>query len=297
MLQTLHPTSHHPVPVVFYIFALGYSYMHSGVRCLHLLCHHLNRLGYRAYIGLHGRQVTNASLNTPAGDLDLLERFRREGLADIVIYPEVTQGNPLDAQRVVRYLLNRPGFFTGVGVEGYGADDFFIHFADEFLPAGLKSRKLRLPLVDQEVYRPPERPVARAGFAVYADRYQPDTASFPAWITNYDIVSRAAPRDPQSLASLYQRSRALISGERTSALNEAIHCGCPVIVIPNPTFDHAPVLDFYDGDGFAVGFDQAALERATLTVARAQETYRTQFRGLDSAVHAFVERACKHFGL
>src|SRR5437588_2935093 len=92
--------------------ALGYSYMHSGVRCQHLLCHHLNRLGYRAYIGLHGRQVTNASLNTPAGDLDMLEQFRRDGVADIVIYPEVTQGNPLNAQRVVRYLLNRPGFFT-----------------------------------------------------------------------------------------------------------------------------------------------------------------------------------------
>ena len=35
------------------------------------------------------------------------------------------------------------------------------------------------------------------------------------------------------------------SGERTSALNEAIHCGCPIIIIPNPTFDHEPVLDFY----------------------------------------------------
>jgi hypothetical protein len=281
-------------PVIFFIVAPDYTYMHSGVRCLHLLCHHLNRLRYRAYIGA---PVTDPSLDTPAADTAMLERLRQDGVAEIVIYPEVTIGNPLNAARVVRYLLNTPGFFTGVGIEGYGADDFLIHFADEFLPAGSQSLKLRIPLVDQKVYRPPEEVVGREVFAVYTDRYQPDIASLPAWITDLEIVSRAAPRNPQMLASLYQRSRALVIGERSSAINEAIHCGCPVIIIPNDTFDHEPVVDFYDGHGLVVGFNEAGLEEATKTVPIARERYRVQFLGLDEAVHAFAKQACRHFGI
>jgi hypothetical protein len=268
--------------------------MHSGIRCLHLLCHHLNRLGYRSYVGT---PVTNPNLNTPVADIEILERFRRDGLADVVIYPEITAGNPLNADRVVRYLLNKPGLFSGVGVAGYGANDFFLHFADEFVPSGLQSLKLRIPLVDQDVYRPAEQSVVRDVFAVYADRYQPDTASFPAWITNHEIISRAIPRDPATLADLYQRSRALIIGERSSAANEAIHCGCPVIIIPNEKFDHKPVIDFYDGYGFVVGFNEAGLEEATKTVPIARERYRVQFLGLDEAVHAFAKQACGYFGI
>ena len=292
--QHLYPLFRSTRPVVFHVHAPHYTYMSSGIRCMHLLCHHLNRLGYRSYVNA---PATNPSLNTPVADVQMLERFRQDGLADIVIYPEITEGNPLNAERVVRYLLNRPGVFTGVGVEGYGADDFFLHFADEFLPHGLKSLKLRIPLVDQDIYRPSERPVARDVFAVYADRYQPDIASLPAWVTSHEIISRAAPREPQSLASLYHRSRALIAGERSSALNEAIHCGCPVIVIPHEKFDHQPVVDFYDGNGFVVGFDQAGLETATKTVVRAQRKYRAQFRGLDKALHEFAQQACEYFGL
>ena len=139
--------------------------------------------------------------------------------------------------------------------------------------------------------------MARNGFAVYADRYKPDIASFPTWITNFDIISRAAPRDPQSLATLYRHSRALITGERSSALNEAIHCGCPVIIIPNEQFDHKPVVDFYGGDGIVLGFDQTELETATRTVVRAEKQYREQFRGWDKALHAFAKQACSYFGV
>ena len=41
------------------------------------------------------------------------------------------------------------------GLESYGASDYFIHFAEEFRPAKLKSRLLRIPLVDTRVFKPP----------------------------------------------------------------------------------------------------------------------------------------------
>jgi hypothetical protein len=61
-----------PAPVVFYIFAPPYTYMSSGIRCLHLLCDHLNRLGYRAYLNT---RRTSPKLNTPFADWKTIERF------------------------------------------------------------------------------------------------------------------------------------------------------------------------------------------------------------------------------
>ena len=286
----MHPED----PIVYIVHSPSYTYMHSGVRCLHLLCHHLNRLGYRSYINT---QVINPNFETPVADTEVLERLRREGSVEIVIYPEVTNGNPLNAERVVRYLLNKPGYLTGVGVEGFGLGDFFIHYADEFLPPGLKSLKVRIPLVDQDVYRPPEQWTLRDLFAVYTVRYQPDMASFPAWVRNVETISRARPREPPALVELYHRSRALISGERTSAINEAIHCGCPVIIIPNEEFEHRPVVEFYGGHGLVVGFDEVGLERAAQSLDFARTRYRMQFQNWDEALHSFVKHSRKHFGL
>jgi O-antigen biosynthesis protein len=268
--------------------------MLSGVRCLHLLCHHLNRLGYRSYVGT---QVANPNLDTPFADAEMIDKFERNGLRSIVIYPDIVAGNPLHAKRIVRYLLNRPGYFTGVGAETYGEGDFFLHYANEFRPAGLQSQQLRIPLVDQEIYRLPEQPIMRDTFAVYTARHPLDAASFPSWITKPEIISSGAPRSPRSLASLYQRSRALITGERTAACLEAMHCGCPVIIVPNESFNHKPVVEFYDGCGFCIGFDRDGLEHATHTTALALRKYQARLRGLDGSIEDFVENACRYFGL
>ena len=131
VLQMLNLTPPWASRAIFYIYTPDYTYMHSGIRCLHLLCHHLNRLGYRSYVNT---QVTNPNLNTPFADAAMLDQFRQDGLANIVIYPEVVAGNPLNAKYVVRYLLNRPGFFTGAGIETYGAADFFSTSPTNFSP-------------------------------------------------------------------------------------------------------------------------------------------------------------------
>jgi len=292
VLKGLRRASPRTSRAIFYIAAPDYTYMHSGIRCLHLLCHHLNRLGYRAHVST---QVTNPDLDTPYADDAMLDQSRRAGLIDIVIYPEVVAGNPLNAKRVVRYLLNKPGYFTGVGMETYGSGDFFVHFADEFAPPGKNSLRLRIPLVDQDIYRLPEKTNPRATFAIYSERYRPNTECFPPWITNQEIVSRSAPRTPKALSDLYQKSRALITGERTAACMEAIHCGCPVIMIPHDDFDHKPIVDFYRGYGFCIGFDMDSLSRATTTTHLARRKYRWLVRTLDQSIHAFARGACKHF--
>jgi hypothetical protein len=276
------------------IDAPDYTDLHSGVRCLHMLCDRLNRLGVSAAVT---SKVVDPRSKTPQISRAALRRIPSILDRSIVIYPEITSGNPLRAKRVVRYLLNKPGFFLGHGLESFGAADYFIHFAEEFRPDGLKSRLLRLPLVDRSVYSAPASGSERSGFLVYSHRYRPDLRSFPDWVDNLTVISRETPRDPPALANLYRRSRALIVGERTAAVSEALHCHCPVILLAHPEFAHQPVVSFYGGCGVTIGFDRDGVARATETAASFPEIYARTYQDVDRRILEFVADAEQFFGL
>jgi hypothetical protein len=293
LLQSLEALGVMPRPKIV-IDAPDYTNLHSGVRCLHILCDRLNRLGVSAAVT---SRVVDPRSNTPQISRQALRRVPSILDRSIVIYPEVTRGNPLRAKRVVRYLLNKPGFFTGYGLESFGAVDYFIHFAEEFRPDGLKSRLLRLPLVDRSVFTAPAPESERNGFLVYCHRYRPDLRSFPDWIDNLTVISRETPRDPPALANLYRRSRALIVGERTAAASEALHCHCPVILLAHREFEHQPFVSFYGGCGMTLGFDREGVARATETAVSFPEIYAKKYQDVDRRILEFVADAEEFFGL
>jgi hypothetical protein len=276
------------------IHAPDFTHLSSGVRCLHLLCDRLNRLGVDAAVTA---RITDPRLNTPRIHARTISAHPQLLDRSMVIYPEVIANNPLRARNVVRYLLNKPGLFTGIGVESYGDRDYFLHFADEFRPPNLKSRRLRLPLVDTTVFVPPPSLVKRNGFLVYSARYQPDLTAFPDWVDTITTISRAAPRDPPALARLYQTSRALIVGERTAATAEALHCHCPAIILSHAGFDVAPVIASAAGYGLSVGIDQAGLARATASAPDFPAHYAARFADADAKILGFVADATRYFDL
>lgn len=282
----------HPPKVV--IYAPKYTYLHSGVRCLHLLCDRLNQLGISAAVTC---SVTDPRAMTPQiyrNALTLAPSILNES---IVIYPETIRGNPLGARHIVRYLLRKPRFSNGHFAEFYGDNDYFIHFAEEFRPLGLKSQLLRLPLIDTSIFTPPERGTERQGFLIYDDRYRPDLKSFPDWIEDQTIISRETPRNPSTLASLYRCSRALIVGERTAAVPEALHCHCPVIMLPHPGFEYEPIFSFFGGYGLVLGFDPEGLIRATETAPAFRAHYEAQFIDVDRRLLELIADIGRHFGL
>lgn len=73
----------------------------GGICTMHRLCHDINSLGETAYIT---SPITHPSLNAPyVGS----RKFSKD--QTVVIYPEITHGNPHNAKNVVRWILNVPG--------------------------------------------------------------------------------------------------------------------------------------------------------------------------------------------
>lgn len=282
-------------PPVFYIFSKSYTPFSSGRRCLFLLCHHLNRLGYEAYVT--GRNAP-AHLEVRRANRKLIARNRRMGIDDIVIYPEVVRGNPLGGSKVVRYLLNRLGARgrTGpVDPSDFGVHDYIVHFADEFRHPQLASRRLMIPLVDRLVFKRNPPVGQRSGYVVYSKRFRPDLSSLPAWVSPITVVSGDNPVEPSALAALYRRSRALVVWERTAAIGEAMCCGCPVIVIPHEGFDHRELIRRTFGLGNTVGWNRRGAERALATVGLLEATYKLNRILLDRRIHGFVRDVRRHF--
>lgn len=83
----------------------AFLYNSGGIVAMHKLCHDLNLLGEKAYITC---PTTHKDLNAPYVGT---AKFSKDAV--VVIYPEITAGNPLKAKHVVRWALNTPGKCAG----------------------------------------------------------------------------------------------------------------------------------------------------------------------------------------
>jgi hypothetical protein len=137
----------------FIIYAPPYDENSGGSIALHKLCHLLNIIGRDAFIypflpsfelnvstindiEKYAAQLinqikvsrdikTNPNFKTPVIPPNLGD-FASEDM--VVIYPEITEGNPLKAKNVVRWLLHTPGFHTGNIF--YGRNELYFFHGD-----------------------------------------------------------------------------------------------------------------------------------------------------------------------
>lgn len=89
------------------ITAPSYNPAIGGAITLHKLCHILNLIGYDAYL------YPTLKLNDQLKYFTLNEQYNTKIATelnlekDIVIYPEIEQGNPLEGKNIVRFILNK----------------------------------------------------------------------------------------------------------------------------------------------------------------------------------------------
>jgi hypothetical protein len=286
---------------VFYIGAPSYTPLSGGIMACHILCHELNRLGYEAYVATND---VSGTLWTPVLTRRIWRAHNKAGRRQIAIYAEIHMGNDLNCDRVIRYLLNRPGALrTDVDPDTANAfwqspdrkSEFHIHYAEEFRLPYLDSVPLYTPIIDESIFFEEVGGAQREGFVVYSRRREVHDAMVPDWARPYTLVSYASPRSPPELAHLYRRSRGLIVFERTGARMEAAMCGCPAVAIPSNSFSQLPMFHLYGNLGLGWGADVEQLHWAQRTLGPLQHAYRAYARSYPARLAEVVECALRFF--
>ena len=226
----------------FVVVAPDYTEAHGGVVALHRLCDRLNAIGYEAFIHPIG-----ALAETRPGWLTPLRRGR--SLKDVVaIYPEIVTGNLLGADRVVRWLLNRPGWFTGRTMDE-GPDDLVVAFNTQISPG---HPVLSVPLNDPTVFFPKDRP--GSGSLLWIGK-----GTVPSHFDRSEtvLITNNWPARREELAALLRAADVLYTCDwLTSVIDEALLCGTPVVLIgdqawarhevtmrPGMTWEHQDDID------------------------------------------------------
>ncbi|MBH0042952.1 hypothetical protein [Pseudoalteromonas sp. SWXJZ10B] len=109
----------------YIIFAPTYNENVGGAIAMHRLCHLINKLGGDAYLWDDGESnfKTCEAFDTPTIFTTNLQDY-------IVVYMDVVSGNPLSCPHIVRWFLNKPGFFTSN--INYGANELYFFFQEVF---------------------------------------------------------------------------------------------------------------------------------------------------------------------
>ena len=280
--KTIQPRLLFPLSLAnpYYIVASRWTSSSAGVRALHLLCHALNRSGHKAYLiyhpfDVHPRSGTNNELFTPIlEEAEARDHLRRQ-LTPIVLYPEVVFGNPLQAPVVARWILNFPGLLGGDSV--YADSEMCFGYSRELaIAAGSPDQVLYLPTIDTRIFYPAHSPGVRSGACFCASKYKAFHNGVLDPITdNCFEITRHQPDSPtpRELADLLRRSDLFYAYENTALITEALLCGCPSVLIPNPSLTEMIGREELGTDGIAWGTDPVGIARARATVEQGVINY------------------------
>lgn len=264
MIRSLYAARPNP----YYVVAPDYRHNSAGIRVMHMLCDALIRSGYEAYISA---SVVSSNLMTPRLTAEIMGLHRAQGMEPVAVYPEVTNGNPLDANVVARYLLNTPGFIGGDGV--FDATDMIFGYTQSLLLPGVDPENVMfLNPVDLSLFRAPSDPVTRvAGRVCYYQGRQGTGIDKSILPDNAVEITGTFPPTRDALAEIFQSCEFFYSSATSALSAEAAACGCIGVVIPGESAPLNFSLEESGNYGVAWGLAPEEIQRAreTLPLLRA----------------------------
>lgn len=170
----------------------------------------------------------------------LLERGHKISLDpdSIVIYPDVTRGNPLRAKNVVRYLLAPAGKYGGS--VNFPRTDMVWGYS-----RSLSENVLHIPVSDPDIFYPPSVENApRQNECFYSHKYELHGNKIkPEYAYQHRLEGSLS-----EIADRLRKSTRCYIYELSSVIHEAALCGCPVTLMRTLYFNH------YDSDtGLVLG--------------------------------------------
>ncbi len=294
------PPKHRP----YYIYTPPYIRTSAGVKVLHLLAHSLNQKNYPAYVLpqflLKGLPPTHPELKTPLLTQEIIDLHYHEGRTPIIIYPEITHGNPLKAKCVARYILNFPGLLGGS--KEFDESELLTYFSKDLMPKhpSLESLILFIPPSDPRIFTPPKVDSKRDKRIFYAKKFKKYQLGVLPEFTKECIEITMGEKNSQTLPEiieLFQTAKVFYAFENTALAAEALLCGCPVVLMSNPKLENVIAKTELGTKGIITSDSEEEILRAQKETALYRSNYLRQFKnfsdGLDKFIAATQERASK----
>ena len=261
-----------PKSDVYYIYAPVYADWSAGIRVLHYLCEALNKNGYEAFLVIHGRGVDSKfslSSKSPILTKQILHSHSMSGRRQIAIYPETIKGNPVNAQYVIRWLLNFPNLLGGNTI--FKNETVFAysesiarnyHKSTAILPEVLFIPAIKSTEIEFNLLNPVKKISALQ--VVYAQKFRalggkPDTS-----YQNCREITRfgkQAPKRPETL-KLIREAELVHVYENTTVITEALLLGVPVVCHQNQFFAELIAKEELDMDGISWNPDVIVIPNA-----------------------------------
>jgi hypothetical protein len=277
----------------YIVMAPAYNHISAGIRALHTLCSELNLCGRTAHLIFYRFKAGGVDFYTPEDNSEYCElhahiprlpatadigRFRALIDEGIVVYPEVVQANPLNAPRVVRYVLNHPT------ANGYpmleGECDFIVSFNSQYhqSPHSIAGLFIEEPIFNDRDTLPA---LDRRMDCTYVGKGADFGPCFR--IPGSVSIERGHPSDKEGLAIMLRNTRYFFTWDVNSQTNaDAVLCGA-IVVVPRWTpFSSSS----FDTDFGPLPYAESSNENDILKIARVSENYESKRRNFIDTLHA-----------
>jgi len=294
----------------FIIYSPPYNENSGGAIALHKLCHLLNSLGYKAYFysqktpAFNNKKYfssvmklatysikakftprTNPNFNTP-----VISYINKQ--QDIIIYPEIVDGNPLGVKKVVRWFLHKPGYHTNV--INYGENELYFYFQKSFNDPNINknwNNKLRVLYLFDDIYKQVNFGNRRGTCHILRKGAHKKMVHDTSNSILIDDLSH------KEIAEIFNQVETCISYDTKTLYNQyAVMCGCESVVIPDEGVcieEWQPEVELRSG--VAYGFDD--IPRAEATRGQLLDILKKEERESVNDAKQFAEKCFRFFKL
>jgi CDP-4-dehydro-6-deoxyglucose reductase, E1 len=285
----------------FLVFAPFFQANSNGVRILYTLTDLLRDIGFEVLLICYDHHNKDMTL--------LPERYRKIYLRtgedffpkdvrknDIVVYPEIFSDNPLQAQNVVRYLLNRPYVLTGEPIF-YGPTDMVISYS-----SWVDKHAFCLFLLndDRHLFYPADISEKDNLALLYFGKnpnitLPPKIQNFIQLFDRTQKITRYSPANRLELGNLLRKARVLITNDPlTNLCYEATLCNTPALVIED---DFNLLRQRAEVPLYGIFSDPVMYPEAVADARKSFPIYEKILRGNSNRVREFVEACFEHFSI
>jgi len=246
---------------------------------MHLLCHTLNQLGFKAFlVPIDKRFEVNSSLETPILTKELRDRHLKLDQKTISVFDESILMDPLNGTVSVRWLLNRAGFLGGKTFSKDDAKVIEFVLAKEIDPC---KERLSVSTVDFNFFRDSFEGKERSLKLFYGGKLRSLGVEIRKPDNTVEIFrSGSRKQTREDLRELFYRSKVLYLAEDSALALEAAICGCPTVHLKE-YFDFEPLSQEDGGVGLAKSDSPLDLQRVNLSRDFIESyMYRLQIRSL-----------------